>query len=297
MKKRNFTLIELLVVIAIIAILAAILLPALQAARARAATTTCINNLKQIGTNAQAYLGDNRSFWVTNGNITQRYDNKIPDPDVTSHSAYDYAPMNNYVYSFYKGKYISDPTPLFSHRASYFTCPSMPLYKRGTGAGTVGYWRPQVYATEYAFNPNSCTKYFGTGTTGYNVTSATLSQGFSWSQASKPAANPPYNSIGPSSRILLFDNTTDVAGGSMVSHGFVADTHAASYSKPYLLHGGRCNLLAVGGNVVSADEGDLYDNYWFPYLNVDVEGLPKTPRSVRAQGYYTDGQVHFYQAH
>jgi prepilin-type N-terminal cleavage/methylation domain-containing protein len=57
-EKRGFTLIELLVVIAIIAILAAILFPVFAKARERAQDTTCLSNLKQIGTAVNMYAND-----------------------------------------------------------------------------------------------------------------------------------------------------------------------------------------------------------------------------------------------
>ena len=110
MSRQAFTLIELLVVIAIIAILAAILFPVFAQAREKARQTSCLSNLKQIGTALLMYVQD--------------YDETLPlgsymDPTNTSPT-----PWMNIVDPYVKGGYPTKAADSGTKTYGIYACPS-----------------------------------------------------------------------------------------------------------------------------------------------------------------------------
>ena len=271
MHKKNFTLIELLVVIAIIAILAAILLPALQSARMRAQSSSCISNLKQTGTISQCYLNDHRGWWPC-GNRNSRKQISLNGKSVET---------NIYTYNLYKGKYASEGLANDTDTKE-FSCPSM---KKKTNNPS-NYNFPQVYATQYVHNADTSkpSTYGANGYThwgkGYNVMMPGWSNGWRSYTVGKSDSKPDDMSVGPSSRVLLCDNITKAdgdKGGAMSAH-FYAYAGAASVNlgNAYFLHNGRVNMMTLDGRATSADEGSFFSDYYVPFFGRTV------PRSDHA---------------
>ena len=264
--KKHFTLIELLVVIAIIAILAAILLPALQSARTRAQTTSCLSNLKQVSTAANNYLEYSNNFWWN--------PNAINAPD-----RYGRGVATNYgwgwTYALIRSRILPMPTTEKATMApprTFYQCPSEKLTALGNWQCNGGYGL-SAYGSIYANN--------GDTNNGYKLNAASF-------------MNECYNQ----NETKLSENVTATTSSriwfscSRSSKGFQVEriyckTEANSggpTGAPNMLHGDRCNILTIDGSGHTIQSDEL-KGYWGAMVK------NKKAVSMRFKSYYSDGTL------
>ncbi len=233
-KSGRFTLIELLVVIAIIAILAALLLPALQQARERAQAISCVNNLRQCAQVGQLYLDSNNDFFPIGGG-------------------------NPWSYKAF-GTKLFPPKKGFGLGDSFFRCPSIrvspdALANVDNNALTNIYGSPMFGSNADPGGYSMKDSAFDTVRKDKGATATTIPEMF----------RPPL-----SRRVWFADSMTSISTGSIMNRAsakllcWSGDGMLKDYGYLAMVHSGRANFAAYGGNVVSVAAGEEtgYTGVW-----------------------------------
>ena len=227
--KKCFTLIELLVVIAIIAILAAILLPALNSARARGRQASCISNLSQIGKAAFNYVD-------TFDGITVPIQGMAGSTAANS-SQYAWHDSRSWIAGFFK------VTTTAGDPSQVMVCPEVnrttPIYY--TPSSTL------LWPFSYA-----------------------MPQGSSWTGA----AYPPTTDNGKPQKHTSFLDPSNIVWvtDGIGAYGFQSNSEKY-FKKSYPIdgsgnrrvdyrHSDQCNVLTMGGNVVTVSELNASGGNW-----------------------------------
>jgi prepilin-type N-terminal cleavage/methylation domain-containing protein len=265
-REHSFTLIELLVVIAIIAILAAILLPALQSARSRAQSTTCLNNLKNLTTVGTMYLHDHRGFWPG--------------------SKYN-LPMQSYIGQLAKGKYIPALAGLKPNNLSWselrkIDLPEYHCPKRGFNPKFVTSFTGNVQAYPSVYNPSGlgyCLNFYNEFNQAYatkddckarkNGFSVSLSKAI-WLADAKTVYLPSIGAAVSTHRLCIWEDGT--------AQGF---TDGVNYITPE--HNGRLNIARMDGSIDAMSFDTISGEIYVPYAP-SADGVYK-PGLIPAKTY------------
>ena len=228
--KKHFTLIELLVVIAIIAILAAILLPALNSARERGRTASCVNNLKQIGTAFTMYGDDFNGDIVLQAQVNRGWGSALTGKPNGAWGIKEGTPYIN----------ISDQE-LRNKSTLVIACPSE-LVTVNFDLQKFGYGAP--------WHRDNHPRYFDGGDKN-GILEFSPGGGLMIHTSAVKAA---------SDMLLLVDSISSAANRSSgyTQWQFVdfinASPSIAGASKPGLRHNGKMNVLMLDGHVTSGDK-------------------------------------------
>ena len=266
MRKSTFTLIELLVVIAIIAILAAILLPALQSARSRAQATSCLNNLKQMGTVARSYTDDHRGFWPGNSGTK-------PSGGRGSHWPW---PQHLTKGKYFKVRMPESPYNVQPEVPDFAVCPTLKPKKTDT--------RYECYGAVVMTNSD---RVDGLGIENIDSPSYKIGVVCNTYGGFRPLIAIT-TGVSPTQQIWMADSANQI--GRLDSRLVIVGP-AADWGALTAVHSGRVNFVAVAGNAATVQGDSLSDYYGHQGA---IEG---TQGGIKIVGqYYYSRRIPYYRA-
>jgi len=281
--QSHFTLIELLVVIAIIAILAAILLPTLQAARARGDSSTCVNNLKNIGTGFNSYAADFGGMWPTG---VVAYDVGSSTKNTTSASGSEHRPAIAFLTGSLttnkgSGNYYKDgvyPSYISHTKIGYCPVSIDPECKKTWDSGdTCG----RGYGVRWLRKKNDVT-FMGVKTTAWEPDAndtAVAQETIVFKPFKCPVSGDVFfmgDNVGWNNSALVWDMSSRITSGVTLSGSSISNPKANAAI--HIIHGKQANYLFLDGHVAGITVGDKrITNYGCKrYYNKDYTALDWT---------------------